>query len=687
MELADTPDAGHQALPGDATGGADDHEESRRLLAHMPDVVSCRQTLTALGKWWQKVTLIGKINSLDIAPTLIGDMELTKRRFEELQVKLIDNLVYENLRKLEQEAGARAQVTIDILIRNLFERTADVGFLATDDDLRAFLADRGDEPGARQAVVERLREYTLKYSVYDEILVLDTEGRVRAHLDADNPVAQSRDPLIAETLKSGAEYVETYRWSDLRPDHPRSLIYSCPIRADNRAGSPALGVLCLCFRLADEMVGVFANLARAGELIAILDREGRVMAASDQAVLPVESRVTLSHEGVRLVRHDGREYLACTRATHGYQGYFGGGWLGHVMVPVAEAFAAGGEEEGAATKLAEDSQLFSRDLRSISHNASMVTDDLILVVLNGQIISAKRDAAEFMPVLDEIRNIGNATQAVFDSSIANLRETVITSLLNEVRFQSFLAVDIMDRNLYERANDVRWWALTSRFRELLAGGVDDGARQTIGEILAYINNLYTVYTNLLVYDAHGAVVAVSNPEEAHWVGQSIGDHPGVQAALGLRESQHYRVSPFAATPLYGDRPTYVYHTSIRAPGPAARVVGGIGIVFDGEPQFRAMLDDALPRDPRGMPLAGAFALFADRDGRVIAATEAGPAVGSTLDLDERFLALGNGERLSDLITFAGRSYAVGAAMSQGYREYKTSGDYDNDVAGLVFVPI
>ncbi len=33
----------------------------------------------------------------------------------------------------------KSQVAIDILIRNLFERRADIGFLATDDDIRLFL--------------------------------------------------------------------------------------------------------------------------------------------------------------------------------------------------------------------------------------------------------------------------------------------------------------------------------------------------------------------------------------------------------------------------------------------------------------------------------------------------------------------------------------------------------------------
>jgi uncharacterized protein YgfB (UPF0149 family) len=98
-------------------------------------------------------------------------------------------------------------------------------------------------------------------------------------------------------------------------------------------------------------------------------------------------------------------------------------------------------------------------LHTISTTATTVTDDLILVVLNGQVVSAKKDAKEFMPVLDEIRNIGHQTKGVFKSSINKLYDTVVSSLLSEIQFQAFLAVDIMDRNLYERANDVRWWAL------------------------------------------------------------------------------------------------------------------------------------------------------------------------------------------------------------------------------------
>jgi hypothetical protein len=656
--------------------------DPHQLIGYMPEVESYKDTLQ------QKITLIGKINSLNIAATLLDDMEHTKRKFEKLQERLIDNLLQESLRKIELEIAARAQVAIDILIRNLFERTADVGFLATDDDVRAFLTGQGEVAGARERIGERLREYTLKYSVYDEIVILDRDGRVCANLNPDNPISQSHDPLIAETLASREEYVETFRASDLQPYRRQALIYSSRIHASDAPGAEVIGVLCLCFRFDNEMEGIFANLVQGGELIAILDHHGSVIASSQPRQLPIGSPTARAEQGVAIVRHNDRPYLVSTRQTKGYQGFTGLGWMGHVMIPLQRAFGQESSNQAAdSDRQTESSSLFSEELRSISRNAAMVTDDLILVVLNGQIISAKKDASEFMPVLDEIRSIGNRTKAVFDNSIANLHHTVISSLLSDVRFQAFLAVDIMDRNLYERANDVRWWALTTRFRELLAGDLSSGESGTIASILSYINNLYTVYTNLFVYDRNGRIVAVSNPDERQQLGRSVAGEETVQAALRLQQSQRYTVSPFEPSPLYGGRHTYIYHSSILDLTTRQQVIGGIGIVFDSEPQFEAMLIDSLPRNRNGELIEGAFALFASPDGRVIASSSSKHAAGDMLELDQRLTEVENGQRASAIITLDGQRYAAGSAMSQGYREYKTTGDYSNDILGMVFVPV
>nr|WP_305908096.1 hypothetical protein [Methylomarinum sp. Ch1-1]MDP4520903.1 hypothetical protein [Methylomarinum sp. Ch1-1] len=182
------------------------NKHSNTLMQAMPLVQNYEKRLDSLNNWWGKIALIGKINSHNIASTILEDMQRTKDKFGELQNKLTDNLLLENLQKLTLDNASKAQVAVDILIRNLFERTADVGFLATDDDIRSFLSATGDIDESFIAL--RLQEYVKKYSVYDEIIILDTHGNVRAHLDHANPIKHSKDALIRETLNSDTEYVE-----------------------------------------------------------------------------------------------------------------------------------------------------------------------------------------------------------------------------------------------------------------------------------------------------------------------------------------------------------------------------------------------------------------------------------------------------------------------------------------------
>jgi hypothetical protein len=408
------------------------------LLNNMPQVLGYHKNLCNLADWWRKVALLGKINSLQIAVTLMEDMEATRKKFESLQSQLIENLIKENLNKLDQELTARAQVSIDILIRNLFERTADVGFLATDDDLRAFLSRHETDPQQERDIVSRLHEYTQKYSVYDEIIILEPSGRVRVHLDEkNNPISHSTDPLIRETLTTHQPYVETFRHSDLQPKQKHSLIYSARITETNDAHSQVLGVLCLCFRFDDEMTGIFNNLRKGNEIIAILDQSNQVISSSAPLTLKVGDRTeTFSDNKSRLTKLNEKEYIARTTTTKGYQGFFGLSWQGHTMTPLHSAFAESRENSIEREQLLSTSQLFSDELHTISTTATTVTDDLILVVLNGQIVSAKKDAKEFMPVLDEIRNIGHQTKGVFKSSPVMVATREVPESVLEWLFQS-----------------------------------------------------------------------------------------------------------------------------------------------------------------------------------------------------------------------------------------------------------
>ena len=696
-------------------------EVLRGIINHIGEVESYREELHNLGNQWDLLTILGQMGGTGT------DMSGTREGFAKLTSELLAQLGLETLKKTVQDMGAKAQVAVDIVIRNLFERTADIGFLATDDDIRDFITscsthqgeaggtpftedivENGGQDAAcaklskegsagltpRAHLLKRFQEYVATYSVYFNIILLDDKGRVLLQLDKDNPVRTSWDPLILEALTTTVEYVEVFRQSDLVPGSDKSLIYAYRITESNDKDSRSLGVLCLCFRFENEMEGIFANLRGEHDwsVMTILDKTGAVIASSDIHHIPLGARLPMAvNEGFRVVRFAGRSYLAKTCATKGYQGFFGLGWFGHVMLPLAHAFEQSGARdlrsrvgEEILRAVLDDPRLFSEALRSIPVQAERIQRELERTVWNGNV---RETDSRSKVLLWNISDAGARTKQVFEQSINNLHETVVSAILDDVEFQAALSVDIMDRNLYERANDCRWWALTTAFRRILAQpAISDADARTIAGILGYINGLYTVYTNLFVYDRQGRILAVSNPSEGHLAGSAI-NADWMRRTLALGHSQQYSVSPFEKTRFYGNRPTYIYGAVITSLDRPDEAVGGIGIVFDSEPQFKAMLQDSLPRDERGAVVQGCFGVFADRDRSIISSTDAGHAVGTTLRVDEAFFALKPGDGRGSIIVYLDHYSAVGARCGSGYREFKVKDGYDNDVIGMVFVPL
>lgn len=649
---------------------------------------------------YDNLTLLGQL--------LCAGTDITGMRsdFNDLAAELLDQLARELRKKAVRSLGSDARVAIDILVRNLFERTADIGFLATDEDVRAFAEDverdahTARDRGRVTALVERFDEYVKKYSVYHNIILLAPDGKLLAQLDRDNPVTESKDRLIREALDTSQAYVEVFRKSDLLPGEDSPLIYA--YRVMSADGTHPVGVLCLCFRFQDECVRIFEGLLAEDDwtVVTLLDDDGKVIASSDPYQFPVGAKLERCEgDEARIVRFAGREYLATTRASQGYQGYAGPGWVGHALAPLNHAFemAVAHELEAVPDKLREGvlatTTLFSKALRDIPVRATSIQRELNRAVWNGT-LWLTRDAhalnGSFAKVLLwEIGSTGVRTRNVFSESTTNLYETVVSSVLYDCSAQAALAMDIMDRNLYERANDCRWWALTSTFRESLAAGraFEPAERERLTNILKTINGLYTVYSNLLVFDAQARVVAVSNPAYADRVGETL-HADWVRETLSLPDTQSYCVSDFAPSALYAGQSTYVYTAAIRSPDVDAEAVGGIAIVFDSTPQFIAMLRDALPRTEEGKIVDGAIAVFAERDGRVLASTDESLPIGSRLDIGRAFFELPAGESCANVVVLNGRYYAVGSRMSAGYREYKSAEDaYRNDVVALVLVPL
>lgn len=661
--------------------GTNDTVDVDAFIPFMRDVVRCEGSLRELNLMWRLIESSAKMNCPEEAHSILPMMTATREGFQQLEADLVRSLVEESIGEVMAELGTNAHHVIDIVVRNLYERTADVGFLATDQDLCRFLANQSDDRGA---VLARLREYRNKYTVYDEIMLIDVHGAVVAQIDESSPVEGTQDSLLRQTLQSSG-YVETFRATDLRPGKRNALLYSH--RMLHPDTGEAVGVLCLGFAFEDELRGVFhaRSQKEPRQIQLLVDGAGRVIASGDPLWIPVGAQVPMNEAAhPSLLVHGGRAYLVQTTSAAGYQGYPGpAGWRGQVMAPVELAFSGKSSrvldqlEPGVALGLLSHAQRFCPPLHSIVSAA----DTIRRVVWNGQVMTGGRQdgVRRLKTVLEQIGETGARTNEVFTQSIRDLYGTVLLSSMRDNEYLTQLLVDLLDRNLYERANDCRWWAQAPELRSLMADVTlnlhTPQHLATAQRILEHINSLYTVYTRLMVYDRQGRVLASSHAQLGN--GSSVVGTPieadTLAAVLQLGDTQSYHVTPWRPSVHYDGGCTYVYHAAIRAPGDDTQIVGGVGIVFNAADEFHAMLQGSITSKP------DTECFFTNRQGLVLSSTTDAAVVGMQAGVPAQMLELPAGESLARVMVYGGHYSVVSCSCTHGYREFKTSDGYRDDV--------
>jgi chemotaxis signal transduction protein len=613
------------------------------LVRHMESLNDHRETLASLRGSWDTLSLLGHLSDLK---TDIGGV---RSSFETLTGELLGCLAEETLSRTLTALGYQAGIAIDVLTRNLFERTADIGFLSTDGPVVSACVSKDKD--ALAALETRFAAYVQKYSVYSDIILLGCDGQVLARTRPGFG-GVSTSEIVHRALTTTASYVETHARTDFCGNEP-ALTYAYRVEHAGRA----VGVLALHFDMLGEARTIFGRLASPNGVIAFLNAKREVVLSSDRLALPAGYALRLQQD-VPSVRLGGQQYIVAERQAAPYQGYAGPGWSALALMPADLAFEQDGHAASNVPFTGE--HIFSKRLTDIPASARDIQRQLDRMVWNGRLQQCGESNTFSRSLLQEIAETGRKTKAVFEQSSLELRETAAASLLDEVQFLSGLSVDILDRNLYERANDCRWWAASPALATL--------DPQVARKTLAYINGLYTVYTNVILFDHQGRVVATS--AEPALEGQVLTDE-WVARCLRVRDAAGYVVSPFETSALYAGRGTYIYAAPLFDKGAA---IGGVGLVFDSAPQFEAMLRAALPAND------GACAAFVRSGGEVISQSSALP-----LPLPRHVLALVPGEAWSGVLVHEGQCFAVGATAGHGYKEFKISDGYRETVLGVVVV--
>ncbi|GEO80681.1 methyl-accepting chemotaxis protein [Pararhodospirillum oryzae] len=273
-------------------------------------------------------------------------------------------------------------------------------------------------------------------------------------------------------------------------------------------------------------------------------------------------------------------------------------------------------------------------------------------------------AGEVKEVSREIEDIVLHLQSEMAAKVERLERIGHNARGQRLVDLSLNAVELIDRNLYERSCDVRWWATDSAVVDCLSEP-SKTATQFACHRLGVILSAYTVYLDLWICDPQGRVIANGRPNRYAVQGQSVAGEAWFQEALRTTSGDDYAVADIAINEALDHQPVATYAAAIREGGEArGKVLGVLGIHFDWGPQARAIV--------RGMRLddtetTTSRALLLDAKGRVLAASDDRGV------LNERIQLKTNGQdaghyQLSD-------GTVVAFHRTPGYETYKGLGWY------------
>jgi hypothetical protein len=321
-----------------------------------------------------------------------------------------------------------------------------------------------------------------------------------------------------------------------------------------------------------------------------------------------------------------------------------------------------------ATLTGEVDQIACEKAQSIQQ----ITNQMKMLALNALIESSRAGVhgAGFAVVAQEVRSVSQRVETIsreletqLTKRTANLMQS-IEKMTERSRGQRMVdlalnAIELIDRNLYERTCDVRWWATDSAVVNCAA---DPSAANVsyVAERLAVILRAYTVYLDLWLCDLNGNVLAGARSDRYAVKGANVAQTRWFADALKLRSGDDYVAGDIERQPLLGNAPVATYCASVREGGNAhGKPLGVLAIHFDWEAQARAIVEGIRVDDDK------ARVLLVDSKFRIIASSD-----GHGL-LTERMPLVQNGNRSGFYKDRSGMQVAF--HLTPGYETYRGLG--------------
>lgn len=230
---------------------------------------------------------------------------------------------------------------VQLIVRNLFERTADVRWWATDEAFYNHLENPSPENASHAE--KRLGVINRYYTVYMNLVLADTNGKVAAVSNNQYKMKAGEDVSnlgwFTKALKtsSGDQYIVEDIYDDPLHNGEPVAVYSTAVRRGGETRGDVLGVLGVFFdwkNQSDSIVKDEPNLTAEEwkySRVLLLDSAGRIIAASDGKDLYSNFTPSINRGEAKGYFTDKNGNLIAYARTNGYEDYDGLGWYGVIV--------------------------------------------------------------------------------------------------------------------------------------------------------------------------------------------------------------------------------------------------------------------------------------------------------------------------------------------------------------------
>lgn len=305
------------------------------------------------------------------------------------------------------------------------------------------------------------------------------------------------------------------------------------------------------------------------------------------------------------------------------------------------------------------------EIRDINENAKLLS-------LNARIEAARAGTAgaAFGVVAQEMQSLSEKTAEVADE-MANQTTSTISELLDFIGGNvrgtrladlALTNIDLVDRNLYERTCDVRWWATDAALVQALTDCNADNVRYA-SERMAVILSAYTVYHDLILCDMDGNVIANGRPNRHNVRGRKESKNSWFSSALRLASGEDFICQPPHESELIPGEMVAIYSTAVREHGFLnGRPIGVLGVVFNWQNLANAILNSSVFDE-------ATWRMFVDGSGNVLAASSNVPKnFRFPVQRYEKVFKMPTGFVVDQ---FEGKDVCIAHALSPGFETYST----------------